>query len=444
MMIFGGCLLLIGLFVGRPYCRYLCPYGAILRVLSPFSRWHVRIPPEDCINCRLCEDVCPYDAIRPPTIPQSADERRAGRRRFLWLLWLAPVLVLVFAGLGTLLAVPLARWHPEVRLAEQLRQEELGTDRATTDASDAYRSSGRPLRKRIVPRSTWRQTLSEAGDLAGGLGRTGSGWQADTTVGASPPNGLSARSLGMCLLRSMFLVLSGRASASGADQRDSSGLDGDDALKVECSYNSIVRAALVAAVFSAVVCLLLCWTSLVELPSCRSIRPNTFSCAAQLEAEDGEARGNNCGSWTPGCVRSISVKGVLHVAEPICWSVVWRSTLLLGHWAATVRRRLPAVPASRHCPSRRRTQRAAGPSGPSAVLGRCCCWAWPWRPGCFPVRCPREWIDPVELADGSDQPPDVNRQTTCPRTAQTPEELPATAEQLAANWPCFRGPGGAG
>ncbi len=34
MLVFGGCLLFLGVFVGRPYCRYLCPYGAILRVLS--------------------------------------------------------------------------------------------------------------------------------------------------------------------------------------------------------------------------------------------------------------------------------------------------------------------------------------------------------------------------------------------------------------------------
>jgi polyferredoxin len=45
MLIFGGCLLLIGVFVGRPYCRYLCPYGAILRVLARFSKWRVRISP---------------------------------------------------------------------------------------------------------------------------------------------------------------------------------------------------------------------------------------------------------------------------------------------------------------------------------------------------------------------------------------------------------------
>ena len=72
LVLFGMLLLGIGLFVGRPYCRYLCPYGALLGLLSRFSRWHVSIPPDKCINCRLCEDVCPYGAIDPPTFEPVA------------------------------------------------------------------------------------------------------------------------------------------------------------------------------------------------------------------------------------------------------------------------------------------------------------------------------------------------------------------------------------
>ena len=53
MLILGGSVLLIGVYVGRPYCRYFCPYGVILRWLSRLSKWHVRIPPEECIKCRL-------------------------------------------------------------------------------------------------------------------------------------------------------------------------------------------------------------------------------------------------------------------------------------------------------------------------------------------------------------------------------------------------------
>ena len=101
MLLFGGGVLLVAAFVGRPYCRYFCPYGAILRVLSRLAKWHVRIPPTACINCRLCEDVCPYDAIQPPTVASSSDERQRGKRRLMWMLVLAPLLVAISAIVGS-------------------------------------------------------------------------------------------------------------------------------------------------------------------------------------------------------------------------------------------------------------------------------------------------------------------------------------------------------
>ncbi|MDG2222171.1 MAG: 4Fe-4S binding protein [Rubripirellula sp.] len=76
MLIFGSSILVISVFVGRPYCRYLCPYGAILRVLSCFSKWRLSIPPDTCVNCQLCEDVCPYGAIHPPTVTQTPASRQ--------------------------------------------------------------------------------------------------------------------------------------------------------------------------------------------------------------------------------------------------------------------------------------------------------------------------------------------------------------------------------
>ncbi len=167
MLVFGGCLLLIGVFVGRPYCRYLCPYGAMLRVLSRFSKWHVRIPPESCIHCRLCEDVCPYDAIQTPTLPQSAMQLATSKRRFLFMLAAVPVLIGLLALLGTSLAVPLSRWHPEVRLAEQLRKEELGVAATTTDASEAFRNAGQPLREAYATAIQWRDRYRTLGGWLG-------------------------------------------------------------------------------------------------------------------------------------------------------------------------------------------------------------------------------------------------------------------------------------
>ncbi len=63
---YAGALLLIGLFVERAFCRYLCPLGAVLalggklRQLTPLKRR------AECGNpCHLCERHCPIQAIEP-------------------------------------------------------------------------------------------------------------------------------------------------------------------------------------------------------------------------------------------------------------------------------------------------------------------------------------------------------------------------------------------
>jgi ferredoxin len=63
MMLIGAGLLVIGLFVGRPYCRYLCPYGVLLSLLSRLSWKGVTITPDKELDCGLCSEACPYGAI---------------------------------------------------------------------------------------------------------------------------------------------------------------------------------------------------------------------------------------------------------------------------------------------------------------------------------------------------------------------------------------------
>ncbi len=64
MMLIGAGLLVLGLFIGRPYCRYVCPYGAILSLLSRISWRGVTITPDKELDCGLCAASCPYGAIR--------------------------------------------------------------------------------------------------------------------------------------------------------------------------------------------------------------------------------------------------------------------------------------------------------------------------------------------------------------------------------------------
>jgi polyferredoxin len=145
MLILGGSLLVIGFFVGRPYCRFLCPYGVILRQFSRLSKWRVRITPTTCNQCKLCEDACPYGAIRPP-VPSWPDATYTrDKRRLAVLLILLPILITLGAWLGNTIAPFAARTHTTVALAERVWMEENQMVEGTTDASRFFRASGESI-----------------------------------------------------------------------------------------------------------------------------------------------------------------------------------------------------------------------------------------------------------------------------------------------------------
>jgi len=62
-----GVLLVATVFVRNLYCRYLCPVGAFLGVLSALTLFRIKRWSE-CGTCRICEKTCLYDAIRGPRI----------------------------------------------------------------------------------------------------------------------------------------------------------------------------------------------------------------------------------------------------------------------------------------------------------------------------------------------------------------------------------------
>jgi len=142
MFILGASLLLIGIFVGRPYCRFLCPYGILLNFVSRASKWHVTITPDECIQCRLCEDACPFGSIQNPT--QEHVNRTEGKKRLAILTILLPVFVVLFGWIGIRISAPFSRVHATVSLAERLWLEDTGKVEGFTDASEAFRGTGRP------------------------------------------------------------------------------------------------------------------------------------------------------------------------------------------------------------------------------------------------------------------------------------------------------------
>lgn len=124
LLLLGGGFLLVGMFVGRPFCRFVCPYGALLRLAAGVSKWRVTITPGVCTRCRLCEDSCPYGAIQEPAAsPVAPSSLTVDRRRLGWMLLLLPVLLLTGGLLGSRLAIPASRVNPTVALSERYLRE---------------------------------------------------------------------------------------------------------------------------------------------------------------------------------------------------------------------------------------------------------------------------------------------------------------------------------
>jgi polyferredoxin len=63
MLAIGAVFIVGGMFIGRPYCRWLCPYGGILALLSRVAWKNVSITPDRETDCGLCAGACAFGAI---------------------------------------------------------------------------------------------------------------------------------------------------------------------------------------------------------------------------------------------------------------------------------------------------------------------------------------------------------------------------------------------
>jgi polyferredoxin len=68
-----GIIIVLSLFIERPWCKYFCPYGALLGLFNSFRVFKIRRNQSSCIDCKKCDSVCPMnirvsrkDAIRDP------------------------------------------------------------------------------------------------------------------------------------------------------------------------------------------------------------------------------------------------------------------------------------------------------------------------------------------------------------------------------------------
>ena len=70
-------LILLSVAVYRPFCRYLCPLGAVYGLFHPISFYRYQVNEELCTNCGRCREVCKMD-IEVWKNPNSLDCVRCG------------------------------------------------------------------------------------------------------------------------------------------------------------------------------------------------------------------------------------------------------------------------------------------------------------------------------------------------------------------------------
>ena len=128
IMTFGILLLVMSVFIGRPFCQFLCPYGALLSVFSALSWKKLEITDKGCINCALCGLSCPVDAIRAPQSSRTKEERKAGVKRIILFAVLLPVLTFVGSVLMGSQSEALSLAHQDVYLYEQLLRQEANPE----------------------------------------------------------------------------------------------------------------------------------------------------------------------------------------------------------------------------------------------------------------------------------------------------------------------------
>jgi polyferredoxin len=56
-----GVTIILSLFVERPWCKYACPYGALLGIFNRFRVAKLHRNEKTCINCKKCDQICPMN-----------------------------------------------------------------------------------------------------------------------------------------------------------------------------------------------------------------------------------------------------------------------------------------------------------------------------------------------------------------------------------------------
>ena len=139
--------LLLGLFVARPFCRYFCPYGVLLRFFALFAWVKPQITVKPCINCKLCEQGCPNGAIHAPEHLSTPEVQLSGACRLSLLVALTPFMLFIGGFLGVVAAPIVTSMHQDVRL---LRQIQAGEQTLEVEAFESFETPVAVLEQRVI------------------------------------------------------------------------------------------------------------------------------------------------------------------------------------------------------------------------------------------------------------------------------------------------------
>jgi polyferredoxin len=133
-----GVLLALSFGLKNPFCRYLCPYGALLGLVATLSPTRVTRNPDRCVSCGVCSQVCPshLDVMHKSSVASPecfacwrcvshcrCSEALAMRAFSKWKISgyiFAALLVILFLG-GTVVGKLNGHWYSAIPMEEYVR-----------------------------------------------------------------------------------------------------------------------------------------------------------------------------------------------------------------------------------------------------------------------------------------------------------------------------------